>query len=141
MPRVGETVGLDSLENPGIFVAMGHVRFALSRLLMVWLVATFVVASVGMGASGAAPDKAMTHATIQTDMQMGEHCPSMDEAATHEQTGHTACAMTVCCFSDGPDLLAPLPGFEILPAGYLSVAERRLTQSEPERAKKPPKHT
>lgn len=108
---------------------------------MVWLVATFVTASVGVGASGSAMSGDMPHETAHAEMQMGEDCPTKADGRTQGHNGHEACAMTVCCFSEGPNLSAPLPEFEVMPTRYQPLAERRLTQSEPERAKKPPKHT
>ena len=118
---------------------MRQLRNALSRLLMVWLVATFVTAFVGVGASGAATPSDMPHDAAHADMPMGEDCST--EAGMHGQKGHEACAMTVCCFSEVPDLSALSPDFEVMPTLYQPLAERRLTQSEPERVKKPPKHT
>ncbi|WP_297768380.1 hypothetical protein [uncultured Roseovarius sp.] len=120
---------------------MRQLRSALSRLLMVCLVATFVTASVGVGASGAATSGDMPHEIGHAEMPMDEDCPTEADAGLHGQKGHEACAMTVCCFSEGPDLSALSPDFEVIPTPYQPLAERHLTQTEPERAKKPPKHT
>lgn len=108
---------------------------------MVWLVATFVTASIGVGASGTATPGDMAHETAHAEMQMGEDCQTEAAAGMHGQKGHEACAMTVCCFSEGPDFSALSPDFEVMPTLYQPLTERRLTQSEPESAKKPPKHT
>lgn len=107
---------------------------------MVWLVAAFVTGSVGMGASGAMAGNDLDHHAVHTQMDAAEGCPTALKSDMHGKKGHATCTMTACCFSEGPDLAILSPRFESLSAGYLPFAERRLTQSEPERAKKPPKY-
>src|SRR6056297_1205019 len=118
---------------------MRQLRSNLVRCLMIILMAMFVMGSFGMGAAGAATTvktaQMMDHAT-----QSGSDCPTMDEADAPMQKGHAACTMTVCCFSDAPDFGPLRPAPELIPASYVRSAEARLTQAEPERAKKPPKH-
>ena len=118
---------------------MRQLRAVLAKCLMVVLMAMFVMGSFGMGAAGAAtvdePAHMMDHAG-----KSGSDCPTMDETDAPMQKGHAACTMTVCCFSDGPDFRAIRPEAQILPASYMLSIEDRLTQVEPERAKKPPKH-
>ncbi|MCZ0812504.1 MAG: hypothetical protein ACQEVT_15040 [Pseudomonadota bacterium] len=119
---------------------MRQLRSALARGLMVWLVAGFVMGSFGMGVSGAAtaaePAHMMGHAA-----QSGSDCPTMDDTGAPRHKGHAACAMTVCCFSEAPDFAAHLPDSELIPSNHVLFAEMRLTQAEPERAEKPPRHT
>ena len=106
---------------------------------MVVLMAIFVMGSFGMGAADAA--KMDERAQMMNHMaQHSSDCPTMDETGAPMQTSHAACTMTVCCFSEGLDFRAIRPEAQILPASYLLSIEDRLTQAEPERAKKPPKH-
>src|SRR6056297_2388944 len=120
---------------------MKRLGSVLLRLLTVWLVATLATASVGPGAPGAAPAGDPPHVTMHAEMPTGAACPTDREAARHGHEGHAICAMTVCCFSDGPVAAAVAPGTEIRPAGHQAFVEGGLPQSEPERAKKPPRHT
>lgn len=119
---------------------MKRLGSALSRLLMVWLVATLVTALVGFGVSDAAPAGDVPQASGHAEMQAGAACPADAEAGMHGHEGHALCALTLCCFSDRPVPAAVLPHVEILPAGYHPFSEGGLPQSEPERAKKPPRH-
>ncbi len=127
------------MESPVFSLPMRQLRAVLAKCLMAVLMAMFVMGSFGMGAAGAAtvdePAHMMDHAG-----QSGSDCPTMDETDAPIQKGHAACTMTVCCFSEGPDFRAIRPEAQILPASYLLSIEDRLTQAEPERAKKPPKH-
>lgn len=118
---------------------MRQLRAVLAKCLMVVLMAMFVMGSFGMGAAGAAtmdePAHMMEHAG-----QSGSDCPTMDETDAPMQKGHAVCTMTVCCFSEAPDFGALQPEPQLLLASYAQSVEARLTQAEPERAKKPPKH-
>ena len=118
---------------------MRQLQAVLAKSLMVVLVAMFVMGSIGMGAAGAATTDAPAHMMGHADPSASD-CPTMDETDAPMQKGHAACTMTVCCFSEGPDFRAIRPEAQILPASYLLSVEARLTQAEPERAKKPPKH-
>ena len=106
---------------------MRQLRPALARFLMVWLVAGFVMGAIGMGASGAG-----------MAMEPGRACPEAAKTGATMQKGHGACAMTVCCFSEGSQLGVETPDFVLV---HVLSAEPRLTQAEPERAKKPPRLT
>lgn len=107
---------------------------------MATLMAMFVMGSFGTGGAAAAkmsePAHMMEHAA-----QPGSDCPTLDDTDAPMQTSHAACTMTVCCFSEAPDFGAVEPEAQLLPASYTVSVEARLTQAEPERAKKPPKHT
>jgi len=106
---------------------------------MVALMAMFVMGSFGMGTADAA--KMGERAQIMDHVaQHSSDCPTMDETGAPMQTGHTACTMTVCCFSEAPDFGALRPMALAMPASYAQPVDAGLTQSEPERAKKPPKH-
>ncbi|WP_073037686.1 hypothetical protein [Roseovarius pacificus] len=118
---------------------MRQLRSALARCLMVVLMATFVMGSFGMGAAGAATTAEPAH-MMDHEAQSGSDCPAMDETGAPMQKGHAACTMTVCCFSEAPDFGAIQRDAQLLPASYAVSVEARLTQAEPERAKKPPKH-
>ncbi|QFT92539.1 hypothetical protein FIU86_06780 [Roseovarius sp. THAF9] len=119
---------------------MRQLRAALAKCLMVVLMAMFVMGSFGMGAAGAAAATAEPAHMMDHAGPSARDCPTMDETDAPMQKGHAACTMTVCCFSEGPDFRAIRPEAQILPASYLLSIEDRLTQAEPERAKKPPKH-
>ncbi len=127
------------MESPVSSLPTRQLRAVLAKCLMVVLMAMFVMGSFGMGAASAAkvdePAHLMDHAG-----QSSSDCPTMNETDAPMQKGHAACTMTVCCFSEGPDFRAIRPEAQILPASYLLSIEDRLTQAEPERAKKPPKH-
>lgn len=118
---------------------MRQLRAVLAKCLMVVLMAMFVMGSFGMGAAGAAatdePAHMMDHASPSASA-----CPTMNETDAPMQKGHAACTMTACCFSEAPDFGALQPEAQLLPASYAQSVEARLTQAEPERAKKPPKH-
>jgi len=131
---------LDTREKLAMVYWMRQLRYMLTRVLTVWLVAAFVTGSFGAGSSGAASNADVVHDMASPAMQMGNDCPLGAEPEKQSHNSHAACAMTVCCFSDGPDLAVISPDFETMPADYAPFAERRLTQSEPERAKKPPKY-
>ncbi|MEQ9258285.1 MAG: hypothetical protein RIG84_04230 [Roseovarius sp.] len=112
---------------------------------MALLVTMFVAGSIGMGAGlserGGSLEHISEHAGHET-MARDADCPMAAQSVQADRNahkGHGACAMTVCCFSAGPELLALLPEFQLLPASYARMIERRLPQAEPERAKKPPK--
>lgn len=107
---------------------------------MVLLMAMFVMGPVGMDAAGAAAMVEPAH-MMDHEAQSGSGCPTMDETGAPMQRGHAACTMTVCCFSEAPDFGALRPEAQLLSASYAQSIEARLTQAEPERAKKPPKHT
>lgn len=113
--------------------------FGLARCLMVVLMAMFVIGSFGVGGAGAStmaePAQMIGHAA-----QSDSDCPTMDETGAPVQKDHAPCTMTVCCVSEAPDFGAVQPDAQILPSGYARSVEARLTQAEPERAKKPPKH-
>lgn len=104
---------------------------------MALLMAVFVMGSVGTGVAGTAAEPApmSDDAALPTSA-----CPDMDKAGASPHTGHAGCAMTLCCFSDAPDPVAHRPEFVLMPASYVLAAEARLTQAEPERDRRPPKH-
>jgi len=117
---------------------MMQLRSSLFQCLMGVLVAMVVMASVDMGAAKAATANAPAHMTGHAD-QLAHPCPTMDETGTSAPDGHAACSMTVCCFSDIPAFGAPQPQPKLVRTNHELAVEPRLTQAEPERAKKPPK--
>lgn len=120
---------------------MRQLRPALARFLMVWLVAGFVMGAIGMGASGAGMAMEPAHMAghvADAAMEPGRACPEAAKTGATMQKGHGACAMTVCCFSEGSQLGVETPDFVLV---HVLSAEPRLTQAEPERAKKPPRLT
>lgn len=119
---------------------MRHLRPALARFLTVWLVAAFVMGSVGLGAAGAGAAVEPAHMAGHAEAA-GDDCPTAAEASVRAEAGHGACAMTVCCFSEGDEPGAQSPDFVLMPAIHVLSAEPRLTQAEPEGAKKPPRLT
>lgn len=123
---------------------MRQLRPALARFLMVWLVAGFVMGTIGMGTSGAGmaaePSDVAAH-VAQATMAPGHDCPDSVKTGAQMQKGHGACAMAVCCFPEGSHLGVVTPDFVLVPARHVLSAEPRLTQAEPERAKKPPRLT
>jgi len=103
------------------------------------LMAMFVMGSFGMGAAGAATAVEPTHITDHA-ARPGSDCRTMDETGAPMQNGHAACMMTVCCFSEASQFVAMQPKAQLYQTSYALLGEALLTQSEPERAKKPPKH-
>lgn len=120
---------------------MRKVRFVLSRFLMIWLVATVVTGSIGMSAAGAVPVAGAGQADDVGAMTPGVDCDMASDMKSNAKGGHADCAMTICCYPGSPDLAALEPDFEIMTASYVLTIEPRLTQAEPERAKKPPRTT
>jgi len=106
---------------------------------MVVLMALIVTGSFGMGAAAAVTGPESAH-MMDDAAQSGSDCPTMAKSGGPIQKGHAACTMIVCCFSEAPDFGAIQPVAQLLRASYAQSAEARLTQTEPERAKKPPKH-
>lgn len=108
---------------------------------MVVLMMMFVMGSFELGAVKAATTVESGHMMDHAAPSVSD-CPMQDEATDAPmQTGHAACMMTVCCFSDIPGFGALQRDPKLVTTSRFLVAEARLTQAEPERAKKPPKHT
>lgn len=123
---------------------MRQLRSALERFLMVWLVAGIVTGAIGMGTSGAGMAMESVHMAgpvAEAAMVPGHDCAEAATTGAQVQKGHGACAMTVCCFPEGSALGVVTPDFVLVPARHVLSAEPRLTQAEPERAKKPPRLT
>lgn len=120
---------------------MRLLRSIYAYVLTFCLVLSLVVSAGAMGmaheldASGTA-DGAVEHVMAPQGMD----CPSMAHSDDSGKTGHDRpCAMTACCFSAGNELRADGPATEFVPARYARFGDHRLTQAEPERAKKPPR--
>jgi hypothetical protein len=118
---------------------MEYLRSILSRCLILVIMAMLVTGSIGMTSTDAAQSdgsaQIMDHAAGH-----GSDCSTMDKSGAPVQKGHAACKMTVCCFSEIPDFTAVWPEARPLQVGYARPIAARLTQAEPKRAKKPPKH-
>jgi hypothetical protein len=106
---------------------------------MIVLMAMYVMGAFGIGAAGAATGAESAY-TMNHDAQIDSDCSTMAETDAPMQKGHASCTITVCCFSEEPEFGAMQPKAQLLRTGYALLGDALLTQSEPERAKRPPKH-
>ncbi|WP_198133235.1 hypothetical protein [Roseobacter sp. AzwK-3b] len=125
--------------RPISFCRMKQLRSILARCLMVVIMAMLVTGSIGMNATDAAQTDGSAQITDHA-ARHGSDCSTMDKTGAPVQKSHAACTMTVCCFSEIPDFSAVWPEARPLQVGYARAIAARLTQAEPKRAKKPPKH-
>ena len=101
----------------------------------------------GVSLSGVGMERAhdtMNHAASDVAHHTHDHA-DMNAIGTQDtmpdaHQDHAACPMIACCHTGGLAGVSFCPDYQAVTAQFTQIVEARLAQSDPEHAKKPPKH-